>query len=95
MVLPPRRTARPSFFIESLQRLAQTQGTQVPVLSWKQSLREVKNKNRETEVIFWLPFFRVALRPFTSFSLRPPLVRPKVFFAGKFCSINKKHYLFA
>ena len=21
--------------------------------------------------------------------------RPKVFFAGKFCSINKKHYLFA
>jgi hypothetical protein len=42
--------ARPSFFIESLQRLAQTQGTQVPVLSWKQSLREVKNKNRETEV---------------------------------------------
>ena len=37
-----------------------------------------------------LPFFRVLflilLRPLT-------LARPKVFFAGKFCSINKKHYL--
>ena len=37
------------------------------VLSWKLSLREVKNKNRETEVTsVRLPFLRVALRPFTS-----------------------------
>lgn len=44
----------------------------------------------KTEVISRLPFFRVLflilLRPLT-------LAGPKVCFAGKFCSINKKHYL--